>query len=226
MIFFSTVSWFLRIFFHLLYHSFAWSYDLVAATVSGGRWKGWVRSVLPLIEGKDVLELGIGTGTLQVALIAAGYRTFGIDQSRHMLRIAKHNVRKMVQQPAMLARGLAQQIPLANTSIDTIVATFPSEYIAYPETLKACRRVLRPMGKLIVLLGVQVGGGSFGRILLRWLYRVTRQTLPDRNTLEESRVKLKEYGFIARIETIAYRQDLLTVIVAASDSTSQPEFLM
>ncbi|MHB8855314.1 MAG: class I SAM-dependent methyltransferase [Bellilinea sp.] len=220
------MSWFLRIFFHLLYHSFAWSYDLVAATVSGGRWKGWVRSVLPLIEGKDVLELGIGTGTLQVALIAAGYRAFGIDQSRHMLRIAKHNVRKMVQQPAMLARGLAQQIPLANTSIDTIVATFPSEYIAYPETLKACRRVLRPMGKLIVLLGVQVGGGSFGRILLRWLYRVTRQTLPDRNTLEESRVKLKEYGFIARIETIAYRQDLLTVIVAASDSTSQPEFLM
>lgn len=198
----------------------------MAATVSGGRWKGWVRSVLPLIEGKDVLELGIGTGILQAALIAAGYRTFGIDQSRYMLRIAKHNVRKIAQQPAMLVRGLAQQIPLANASIDTIVATFPSEYIADPETLKACRLVLRPMGKLIVLLGVQVGGGSFGRILLRWLYRVTRQTLPDRNTLEESRVKLKEYGFIARIETIAYRQDLLTVIVAASDSTSQPEFLM
>ncbi|TDA64994.1 MAG: methyltransferase domain-containing protein [Chloroflexi bacterium] len=220
------MSWFLRIFFHLLYHSFAWSYDLVAAAVSGGHWKDWVRSVLPLIEGKDVLELGIGTGTLQAALIAAGYRTFGIDQSRHMLRIAKDKVHKTVQQPAMLVRGLAQQIPLSNSSMDTIVATFPSEYIAYPETLKACRRVLRPMGKLIVLLGVQVGGGSIVSILLRGIYRVTGQTLPDRNTLEESRVKLNEYGFNARIETIAYQQDLLTVIVAASDSTSQPEFLM
>ena len=198
----------------------------MAAAVSGGRWKDWVRSVLPLIEGKDVLELGIGTGTLQDALIAAGYRTFGIDQSRHMLRIAKDKVRKTVQQPVMLARGLAQQIPLSNSSMDTIVATFPSEYIAYPETLKACRRVLRPMGKLIVLLGVQVGGGSIVSILLRRIYRVTGQTLPDRNTLEESRIKLNEYGFNARIETIAYQQDLLTVIEAASDSTSQPEFLM
>ncbi|MHB0988507.1 MAG: class I SAM-dependent methyltransferase [Bellilinea sp.] len=216
----------MRIFFHLLYHSLAWSYDLVAATVSGGRWKGWVRSMLPLIEGKDVLELGTGTGTLQAALIAAGYRTFGIDQSRHMLRIAKNNVYKVVKQPAMLARGLAQQIPLANSSMDTIVATFPSEYIAHPETLTACRRVLKPMGKLVVLLGVQVGGGSIVSILLRGLYRVTGQTLPDRNTLEESRIKLKEYGFTARIETIAYRQDLLTVIVATADSASQPEFFM
>jgi len=220
------MSWFLRIFFHLLYHSFAWSYDLVAAAVSGGHWKDWVRSVLPLIEGKDVLELGIGTGTLQDALIAAGYRTFGIDQSRHMLRIAEDKMHKTVQQPAMLVRGLAQQLPLSNSSMDTIVATFPSEYIAYPETLKACRRVLRPMGKLIVLLGVQVGGGSIVSILLRGIYRVTGQTLPDRNTLEESLMKLKKYGLNARIETIAYQQDLLTVIVAASDSTSQPEFLM
>ncbi len=198
----------------------------MAAAVSGGHWKDWVRSVLPLIEGKDVLELGIGTGTLQDALIAAGYRTFGIDQSRHMLRIAEDKMHKTVQQPAMLVRGLAQQLPLSNSSMDTIVATFPSEYIAYPETLKACRRVLRPMGKLIVLLGVQVGGGSIVSILLRGIYRVTGQTLPDRNTLEESLMKLKKYGLNARIETIAYQQDLLTVIVAASDSTSQPEFLM
>ena len=198
----------------------------MAATVSGGRWKEWVRSVLPLIEGKDVLELGNGTGTLQAALIAAGYHTFGIDQSRHMLRIAKNHLRKMVKQPAMLARGLAQQIPLAVSSMDTIVATFPSEYIADPETLIACRRVLRPGGLLVVLLGVQVGGDSIMSFLLRGLYRVTGQTLPDRNTLEESRIKLKEYGFTARIETIAYQQDLLTVIVATADLTSQPEFFM
>lgn len=226
MIFFSIVSWFLRIFFHLLYHSLAWSYDLVAAAVSGGRWKDWVRSMLPLIEGKDVLELGPGTGTLQAALIAAGYRAYGLDQSRQMLRIAKRNVYKGINQPTMLVRGLAQQIPLANASMDTIIATFPSEYIANPETLAACRRVLRPGGLLVVLLGVQIGGGSVVSILLRGLYRVTGQALPDRNTLEESRIKLREHGFDARIETITYQQDLLTVIVAASDLASQPEFFM
>ncbi len=198
----------------------------MAAAVSGGRWKDWVRSVLPLIEGKDMLELGPGTGTLQAALIAAGYRTFGIDQSRQMLRIAKRNVCKMAKRPAMLVRGLAQQIPLANASMDIIIATFPSEYIAHPGTLTACRRVLRPGGLLVVLLGVRVGGGRVVSILLRGLYRVTGQALPDRNTLEESRIKLKEHGFDAKIETIAYQQDLLTVIVATADSTSQPEFFM
>ena len=198
----------------------------MAAAVSGGRWKDWVRSVLPLIEGKDMLELGPGTGTLQAALIAAGYRAYGLDQSRQMLRIAKRNVCKMVKRPAMLVRGLAQQIPLANASMDIIIATFPSEYIAHPGTLTACRRVLRPGGLLVVLLGVRVGGGRVVSILLRGLYRVTGQALPDRNTLEESRIKLKEHGFDAKIETIAYQQDLLTVIVATADSTSQPEFFM
>ena len=33
----------LRIFFHLLYHPFAWTYDFIAWAVSLGRWKDWVK---------------------------------------------------------------------------------------------------------------------------------------------------------------------------------------
>ncbi|NMC80811.1 MAG: hypothetical protein GYA59_15725, partial [Chloroflexi bacterium] len=41
--------WALKVFFDLLYHSFAWTYDGVAAVVSLGRWKGWVYSVIPFL---------------------------------------------------------------------------------------------------------------------------------------------------------------------------------
>ena len=51
---------FLGFFFHLLYHPFAWAYDLIAWTVSLGRWKDWVESVVPFIKGMRVLELGHG----------------------------------------------------------------------------------------------------------------------------------------------------------------------
>ena len=59
----------LRIFFQLLYHPFAWAYDLVAGLVSLGRWKSWVLCGLPLLAGR-VLEIGFGPGHLQAALQA------------------------------------------------------------------------------------------------------------------------------------------------------------
>lgn len=40
---------FMRVFFHLLYHPFAFTYDLVAAVVSFGQWKNWGQSILPLL---------------------------------------------------------------------------------------------------------------------------------------------------------------------------------
>jgi len=51
-------------FFEMLYHQLAAAYDLVAWLVSFGRWYRWVEKVIPLISGRDVLEIGIGTGYL------------------------------------------------------------------------------------------------------------------------------------------------------------------
>src|SRR6266545_6817971 len=64
---------FMRLFFRLLYHPFAWSYDLVAATVSLGRWKGWVKTATGLLTGPRVLELGFGPGHMQTYLVESGF---------------------------------------------------------------------------------------------------------------------------------------------------------
>lgn len=205
--------WFLRLFFKLLYHSFAWSYDLVAAIVSGGRWKEWVRSVIPLLQGQDILELGIGTGILQTALMPSEFNVYGLDESRQMLRIAKNRIRGQDSSRKLL-RADAKSIPLAPRCIDTIVATFPSDYIMQPDTLLSCRRVLRPGGQMVILLGVEVGGISLQSRLLRIFYRVTGQGTPDYRMLENNLSGLAQFGFTAKIHQIQVQQDILTVVIA------------
>ena len=206
------MKWFMTWFFKLLYHSFAWSYDLVASVVSGGRWQEWVRSVVPLVRGEQVLELGVGTGTLQAALLTAGFQTYGLDESRQMLRIDKK--RLIINPNSRLIRGRAEALPLATGSMDTIVATFPSEYIFQAETLRSCRRILRPGGRLVVLLGVDVGGNQMQNRLLKVLYRVTGQGTPDVRRLENNLSGLTQYGFNATLTQIRYQEDILTIIVA------------
>jgi ubiquinone/menaquinone biosynthesis C-methylase UbiE len=82
----------LRLFFRLLYHQFAFAYDLVAAAVSFNRWKDWVVSVIPFIEGNRVLEIGHGPGHLQRILLSLDLMAIGIDESAQMGRLAKRNL--------------------------------------------------------------------------------------------------------------------------------------
>jgi ubiquinone/menaquinone biosynthesis C-methylase UbiE len=155
----------LRITYQLLYHAFAWSYDMVAATVSFGKWNDWVREVLPLIAGYKVLEVGFGPGHLQVELIRRGYQVYGLDESKQMVRLATRRIKKQGQH-VNLTRGLAQCMPFPER-FDTIVATFPSEYVFDPKTIKEFYRVLLPGGALIVLLSAMPPRGSLLNKILR-----------------------------------------------------------
>ena len=174
----------LRFVYQLLYHSFAWSYDLVAATVSFGKWNDWVKEVLPLIAGSKVLEIGFGPGHLQVELIQRGFQVYGLDESEQMVRQAARRIKNQ-QQTANLARGLAQCMPFPEY-FETIVATFPSEYIFDPKTIKEINRALVPGGLLIVLLSVMPPHGS---VLNKILQRVSGLFFRDRPSPLESRLE-------------------------------------
>jgi ubiquinone/menaquinone biosynthesis C-methylase UbiE len=158
---------FLRVFFRYLYHGLAPAYDLVAWAVSLGAWRAWGRISLLFVEGEKVLELGPGPGHLQVALFDGGWSPLGLEESHQMTVRSAHQLRRSGR-PSGLVRGIAQEIPLASESLDTIVSAFPAEYIVDARTLKEAWRTLRPGGRLVIIPWAL-------RWETRWLFEITHQ---------------------------------------------------
>ena len=201
----------LRLFFRLLYHQLAFVYDLVAASVSFNRWKDWVMSVIPFIEGNRILEIGHGPGHLQRVLVGRQGVAVGIDESAQMGYLAKRNT----DGSARLTRGLAQHLPFPSGSFDTIVSTFPADYINDARTLGEVWRCLSNGGRFIVL-PVAWPKNPF----LDWLFRVTGESPSEAVELVMSKFKapLVQAGFETEVRMLDVRSSLLLIVVAKKPS--------
>lgn len=201
------VKAFLRLFFRLLYHQFAFTYDLVAGAVSFNRWRDWVSSVVPFIEGRRILELGHGPGHLQRILLSRSLLVVAIDESAQMGLLARRNTNGS----ARLTRALAQNLPFASRSFDTIVSTFPTEYIFEPRTLAETKRCLSEGGRLIVL-PVAFPKNRF----LNWLYKITGESPAEAVEVIQSRLikPFQEAGFNAEFQARDLPSGTLLILVA------------
>ncbi len=203
----------MRLFFRLLYHSFAWAYDLVSSTVSLGRWNQWVNAAGSLLTGPRVLELGYGPGHLQTYLRTAGFIPFGLDESDQMARQAFRRLSRQGYTP-FLSRGLAQSLPFADQSFDSVVATFPTPYIVDPLTLAEIKRVLKPTadmrsgksrregGRLVVLTAAWITGRSLPDRMMRTLFRVADQAPSEDQALGELIEPYTNAGFNAQVRFV------------------------
>lgn len=160
--------------FERLYREFAWTYDAVAWLVSRGLWRRWVLAALPYADGR-VLELGSGPGHLQLALAARpGPPPIGLDASPQMAARASRRLSAAGHAPRLI-RGVAQAIPLPDASVDTVIATFPADYILDPRTHAEIGRVLAPGGRLVLVDAAQFRGAGPYERLVDLAYRLTLQ---------------------------------------------------
>lgn len=210
---FWVVNSLLRLFFRLLYHSFAWTYDFVAAAVSMGRWKHWVLSISTMLQGPRVLELGFGPGHLQTYLHQSGVAEYGLDESMQMARQAQQRLLRL-HYPPHLTRGVAQALPYAGATFNSVAATFPTEYILEPGTLAEIQRVLVPGGRLVVLMASWITGNSLRERALRTLYQITSQVPPENQDIADFIIPYQQAGFQTSIRFIEPKGARLMFIIA------------
>ncbi|MEZ4591872.1 MAG: methyltransferase domain-containing protein [Chloroflexota bacterium] len=215
--------------FRLLYQEMAWTYDLVSWLVSLGEWRRWQLAALPYLQGSTILEIGHGPGHMLIAMQQAGYSVFGLDLSPQMGRQARRRLQKWGL-TADLVRARVQEMPFPAARFDTVLATFPTDYIVDPKTLAAVRRVLGENGRLVIVPeGHLTGRGGLHRFI-DWLFRITgqrdgafevdeAQNWPHPDLWEPFRQRFEAAGFTLQVEPIKLAHSVATLLIAHTSHT-------
>lgn len=183
-----------RSFCNIIYGPFAIFYNLTSYVVSLGQWNKWRRLSLDFVKGENVLELGFGTGALQLDLIEAGYRVYGLEYSRDMHRITNTCLGDLKDKSTrVVADGM--KIPFANESVENIIATFPEQYIVDEKTLKECFRILKSDGGRLIIVGRWI---ELKSKLLQMLFPVFYSKTPE-SEVEKLRAKMKHVGLDMKV---------------------------
>lgn len=113
--------------------------------------------LLAATKGERVLEVGFGTGHCLVALAQAvglAGKVHGLELSDKMVELARQNLDcEHLLARAKLVCGDATRLPYPDNSLDAVFMSFTLELFDTPEipkVLNACRRVLRPGGRIVV----------------------------------------------------------------------------
>lgn len=126
-----------------------WYARRVSENVGGNRLINRVETglIAAHVRGRDVLDVGIGTGRASLPLLERGITVTGIDSSQAMLDECR---RRAGGRPIRLEVGDVTAIPFADAAFDSVVSLnvlthFPNWREVLPEWL----RVVRPGGRLV-----------------------------------------------------------------------------
>lgn len=212
-----TLTGLLRFAFYHFYNRFAFTYDVVSATVSRGDWRAWTCAAIPFVRGPRVLEVAFGTGDLHLELYKAGYQPLGVDLSPYMLSIAREKFRRAGSKPH-LVRANVRQLPFPKNHFTTVVMTFPPGLAHDPAAMRELHRVLAPGCRLVwvdaPLLEPRDGWGRF----LNWAFRQTGGCAdPDAqavmNEIRDTDARAFELDWSWRVEPIQLARSRVHVFI-------------
>jgi ubiquinone/menaquinone biosynthesis C-methylase UbiE len=141
-------------------------YDRILAPYEKS-WFGDRRRHLLQKAGGTVLEIGGGTG-VNLPCYSGVERVVFTDPDRHMLRQATRKLDR-AGVPVCFSQAVAEALPFADNSFDTVVATLVFCTVESPrKSLEEIRRVMRPEGRMLLLEHI-IGEGARAK----WQNRLT-----------------------------------------------------
>ncbi len=175
------------------------------------RYRAWRQKLWALVEGPDVLEVGVGTGK-NMPFYPPHIRVTGIDLTPGMLKRARRRALELGLQ-VDLQQGDVQALNFPDKSFDEVVATFVFCSVPDPVVgLKEVSRVLKPGSRLLLLEHVRSRKPVIGRLLDIFNPLVVRAFGPniDRRTVEN----VQKAGLqIEHVEDLD-RWDIFKLIIA------------
>lgn len=104
-------------------------------------------SLLPAVNGREVLDAGCGAGWYAERLLEAGARVTGIDASAVMVAHAR---RRLGARADLRVHDLAEPLPFADGMFDVVLSPLVLHYLPdIGPTLQEFRRVLQRDGTLV-----------------------------------------------------------------------------
>jgi len=151
-------------------------YDRIAGSTER-KYRDLGLQLLQAQEGESILEIGFGTGHCLLALAKAvgpHGRVCGIDISAGMRDITLRHLQSAgVADRVDLQVGDAAQLPFAQGSFHAVFMSFTLELFDTPEiplVLAQCRQVLRPGGRIGLVVMVKPKRPGFAVRLYEWCH--------------------------------------------------------
>ena len=118
-------------------------------------WPSLVRTMVQLDVARGlIVDVATGTGLYGVRLAEHGYHVIGVDSNRHMLAQAVLKARRRKCDFRGLL-GSAEQIPVAEGSIRTMMSTNAIHHFDLPAHVREVIRILQPGGCYVVFTRFQ-----------------------------------------------------------------------
>lgn len=195
-------------------------------------WGLWERpetelGVFPALDGRDLVELGCGTGYVSAWAARRGARPVGVDNSSVQLATAR--ALQEAHGPSFpLVHASAEQVPLPDACCDVVISEHGAIGWCDPELwIPEAARLLRPGGQLIFLRNSTLltlcdrGDEPVGTTLVRGLAELPRLAQDDGSV----NYQLPTGAMIGLLRRCGLVVDELTEIVVPADSLSEFDYV-
>lgn len=151
--------------------------------------------LLAPLQGRRILDIGCGRGSLLQALAERGASVAGLDPDEAMLEVAQTLVPK-----AVLKQGCAQLLPFGDTSMHAAIFLNSLHHIPIPDMLLALEEAARVVGKGGSVIVVEpLSEGSFFDAL-----RLIEDETEVRQAAQDAIVRARRLGIVSEIRQIEY----------------------